>query len=120
MYLLSLANIPSEPSAAPLCVITNLPARYRDPQTGLPYASAYAFREIQRLRHGHFKWSRLLGAWVGTGTQAARGVPERFLNPGKPNEKKEGVAAATGDGEMDGVKTEEDQTAVKLPEAAAA
>lgn len=23
----------------------------------------------------------MLGAWVGTGTYAARGVPERFLNP---------------------------------------
>ena len=32
------------------CVITGLPAKYRDPLTGLPYANVEAFREI-RMRH---------------------------------------------------------------------
>ncbi|KAF4984557.1 hypothetical protein FZEAL_291 [Fusarium zealandicum] len=84
----------AKPSPAPLCVITNHPARYRDPGTGLPYFNAYAYREIQRLSRGEYRWSRILGAWVGSGTYAARGVPERFLNPDKkgPEKKKETLA----------------------------
>ncbi|KAF7546518.1 hypothetical protein G7046_g9279 [Stylonectria norvegica] len=83
----------AKPSPLPLCVITNHPARYRDPRTGLPYFNAYAYREIQRLRRGEYRWSRLLGAWVGSGKYAARGVPERFLNPlwKKPAEEKKPV-----------------------------
>jgi vacuolar protein sorting-associated protein 72 len=76
----------AEPANPPLCVITNHPARYRDPKTGLPYYNSYAFKEIQRLHRGDYKWSRLIGAWVGSGTLAARGVPGRFLDPSKPNE----------------------------------
>lgn len=67
-------------------MITNHPARYRDPKTGLPYYNSYAFKEIQRLHRGDYKWSRLIGAWVGSGTFAARGVPARFLDPSKPKE----------------------------------
>ncbi|WKT44160.1 hypothetical protein QSH57_009013 [Fusarium oxysporum f. sp. vasinfectum] len=78
----------SKPSPAPLCVITNHPARYRDPRTGLPYYNAYAYREIQRLTRGEYRWSHILGAWVGSGTYAARGVPERFLNPDKKGPEK--------------------------------
>ncbi|KFA65425.1 hypothetical protein S40285_00480 [Stachybotrys chlorohalonatus IBT 40285] len=70
-----------KPAPAPLCVITNHPAKYRDPKTGLPYYNAYAYRQIQRLSQGQYKWSSVLGAWAGTGAAAARGVPERFLNP---------------------------------------
>jgi vacuolar protein sorting-associated protein 72 len=65
----------------PVCVITNLPARYRDPGTNLPYANVAAYREIQRLHRGEYRWSQLLGAWVGGTASAARGVPGRFLNP---------------------------------------
>ncbi|KAL8792708.1 MAG: hypothetical protein Q9195_004683 [Heterodermia aff. obscurata] len=61
-----------------LCAITGLPARFRDPKTGLPYADSYAYREIQRLRNGGSKWSGLLGCYVGSTTAAARGVPDRF------------------------------------------
>ncbi|GKT48004.1 uncharacterized protein ColSpa_08185 [Colletotrichum spaethianum] len=78
----------AKPAPRPVCVITAHPARYRDPETGLPYFNAYAYREIQRLRRGEYKWSSLLGAWVGTCTYAARGVPERFLKGGKPKEPK--------------------------------
>ncbi|KAH8910251.1 YL1-domain-containing protein [Coniochaeta sp. PMI_546] len=76
----------AKPAHPPLCVVTNHPARYRDPKTGLPYYNSYAFKEIQRLHRGDYKWSRLLGAWVGSGTLAARGVPARFLDPSKPSE----------------------------------
>ncbi|KAF5969770.1 vacuolar protein sorting-associated protein 72 like protein [Fusarium bulbicola] len=98
----------SKPSPAPLCVITNHPARYRDPRTGLPYYNAYAYREIQRLTRGEYRWSHILGAWVGSGTYAARGVPERFLNPNKKGPEKK----STPD---EGIKGKE---AVKAPDQA--
>ncbi|KAK3375468.1 YL1 nuclear protein-domain-containing protein [Podospora didyma] len=73
----------AKPAHAPLCVITNHPARYRDPKTGLPYYNTYAYREIQRVYRGDYKFSRLLGTYVGSGNIAASGVPERFLDPTK-------------------------------------
>ncbi|KAI9713653.1 MAG: hypothetical protein M1812_006625 [Candelaria pacifica] len=60
------------------CVITGQPAKFRDPSTGLPYSSTYAYREIQRLKGGSYRWSSLLGCYVGPTGVAARGVPERF------------------------------------------
>ncbi|KAL0931941.1 uncharacterized protein CTRU02_212894 [Colletotrichum truncatum] len=91
----------AKPAPRPVCVITAHPARYRDPGTGLPYHNAHAYKEIQRLRRGEYKWSSLLGAWVGSCTFAARGVPERFLKgDGKPKNKnleKEGGNVTTGD-----------------------
>ncbi|KAI1735520.1 YL1 nuclear protein-domain-containing protein [Xylaria scruposa] len=71
------------------CVITNHPARYRDPKTGLPYYNAYAFKQIRRLYDGEYKWSSLVGAWTGGGTSAATGVPARFLDPNAPGPTKE-------------------------------
>ncbi|KAK0711648.1 YL1 nuclear protein-domain-containing protein [Lasiosphaeris hirsuta] len=73
----------AKPAHAPLCVITNHPAKYRDTKTGLPYYNSYAYKEIQRVYRGDYKWSRLLGAYVGSGNYAARGVPDRFLDPTK-------------------------------------
>lgn len=72
---------PETKPTSTLCVITSNPARFRDPSTGLPYSSAYAYREIQKLKKGEYRWSRLVGAYVGQGTYAARGVPPRFTNP---------------------------------------
>lgn len=73
------------------CVITSHPARYKDPKTGLPYYNAYAFKQIQKLYSGEYKWSSLVGAWIGTGTTAAIGVPARFMNPDAPALPKEQV-----------------------------
>jgi len=67
-------------NAHEICAITGYPAKYRDPTTGLPYCNSYAYKEIQRLKRGDYKWSKLVGAYVGQGTYAARGVPPRFLN----------------------------------------
>ncbi|KAI0383055.1 YL1-domain-containing protein [Hypomontagnella monticulosa] len=78
----------SKPAPAPRCVITNHPARYKDPTTGLPYYNAYAFREIQKLWHGEYKWSTLVGAWMGNVSHAADGVPARFLDPKAPGPPK--------------------------------
>ncbi|KAH6893552.1 YL1 nuclear protein-domain-containing protein [Thelonectria olida] len=86
----------AKPSHAPLCVITNHPARYRDPKTGLPYYNAHAYREIQRLCRNEFHFSKVLNAWVGNGAFAARGVPERFLNPGGKRSSKPLVKAEPG------------------------
>ncbi|KAL8944615.1 MAG: hypothetical protein Q9216_000312 [Gyalolechia sp. 2 TL-2023] len=61
-----------------LCEITEQPARYRDPRTGLPYADSYAYKEIQKLVNGGSRWSSLLGCYAGPTSSGARGVPERF------------------------------------------
>ncbi|KAK3401069.1 YL1 nuclear protein-domain-containing protein [Sordaria brevicollis] len=83
----------AKPAHPPICVVTGHPARYRDPKTGLPYYNAYAYREIQRVHRGDYKFSALLGAYVGSQTYAAKGVPERFLNPnGKRSTPKENPA----------------------------
>lgn len=74
----------TEPKSHPLCAITSQPAKYRDPHTGLAYFNAYAYKEIQRLKRGEYKWSALVGAYVGPGTFAARGVPGRFLTGQMP------------------------------------
>ncbi|KAG6088679.1 hypothetical protein E4U31_004117 [Claviceps sp. LM219 group G6] len=83
------------PAAPPVCVITNNPARYQDPKTGLPFYNMYAYKELQRLYHGDYNWSRLVGAWVGSGSCAAKGVPERFLNPKAESERRPKPATAT-------------------------
>ncbi|KAL8695060.1 MAG: hypothetical protein Q9218_000428 [Villophora microphyllina] len=61
-----------------LCAITEQPARYRDPKTGLPYADSYAYKEIQKLVNGGSRWSSLLGCYIGPTSSVARGVPDRF------------------------------------------
>ena len=38
------------PPVQPTCCITGLPAKYRDPKTGLFYASAEAFKQIRSSR----------------------------------------------------------------------
>ncbi|KAL9595468.1 MAG: hypothetical protein Q9219_006428 [cf. Caloplaca sp. 3 TL-2023] len=69
----------SPETARELCAITEQPARYRDPATGLPYADSYAYKEIRKLANGGSRWSSLLGCYVGpTTSSGARGVPERF------------------------------------------
>ncbi|MCJ1478135.1 hypothetical protein MMC13_006811 [Lambiella insularis] len=60
------------------CAITGQPAKFRDPKTGLPYASSYAYKEIQKLCNGGSRWSSLLGCYVGPIASAARGAPDPF------------------------------------------
>ena len=40
-----------------------------------------------------------MGTWVGPGTYAARGVPERFLDPTKPRTVEKAAVVSNGDGE---------------------
>ncbi|KAK1236781.1 hypothetical protein MKX07_002048 [Trichoderma sp. CBMAI-0711] len=79
----------NKPPSTPNCIITNLPARYRDPKTGLPYHNVAAYRELQRLQRGELSWSRILNAWVGSQKVAADGVPARFLDPNAPTKSAE-------------------------------
>ncbi|KAL7894202.1 YL1 nuclear domain-containing protein [Trichoderma sp. SZMC 28014] len=79
----------SKPAPAPICVITGLPARYKDPKTGLPYHNVAAYRELERLGRKELSWSALLNAWVGSEKTAARGVPARFLDPNAPTKTPE-------------------------------
>ena len=72
-----LTAFPLEP-VADLCAITGHAARFRDPKTGLAYANSYAYKEIQKLRHGGSRWSNLLGCYVGSTSSVARGVAENF------------------------------------------
>ena len=39
------------------CVITGLPARYRDPRTGIPYATTEAYATIERVLRGEYVWT---------------------------------------------------------------
>jgi hypothetical protein len=38
------------PKVPAACVITGHPARYKDPQTGLPFEGPEAYKELQRRR----------------------------------------------------------------------
>ncbi|KAI0480364.1 YL1 nuclear protein-domain-containing protein [Xylariaceae sp. FL0804] len=102
----AMSKLPKQ-GPAPRCVITNHPAKYRDPKTGLPYYDSYAFRELRKLQRGEYRWSRLVGAWLGSGTQAATGVPARFTNPEAP-----GPPVETDGPEDPALKTAEDGGAV--------
>lgn len=63
-----------------LCPITSLPAKYRDPTTGIAYANSYAYRKLKELRDYKFIWSSMLGCYVGKVGVVARGVPDGFLS----------------------------------------
>lgn len=64
------------------CALTSWPAKYRDPNTGLPYADLSTGRMLRRLLGGGCLWSGFLSAWVGPSYgmvgRAARGVPDGF------------------------------------------
>ena len=60
------------------CAITGQTAKFREPRTGLPYADAYAYKEIQKLQGEGPRWSNLLECYVGSGAMAAGGVPQQF------------------------------------------
>ncbi|ETN39760.1 uncharacterized protein HMPREF1541_05986 [Cyphellophora europaea CBS 101466] len=63
-----------------ICPITLMPARYRDPSTGIGYANLYAYKVLQELKEHKFTWSSMLGCYVGRdGAPVARGCPEGFL-----------------------------------------
>lgn len=72
-----------------LCPITSQLSRYRDPDTGLPFANVVGYREIRNLTEQKYTWSGMLGCYVGSATVAAKGVPEQFITGVKPERKVE-------------------------------
>ncbi|CBX97374.1 hypothetical protein IAQ61_007204 [Plenodomus lingam] len=83
-----------------ICPVTNLQARYKDPETGMAYRDARAFGVLRGLVGGGFVWSGELGCYVGgrakplesmqgkgfLGMPPAKNVPKRFgeMLPKKP------------------------------------
>ncbi|KAI8802502.1 YL1 nuclear protein-domain-containing protein [Cladochytrium replicatum] len=47
-----------------ICPFTGLPAKYRDPKTGVPYANLDAYRTLKLVLDHAFVWSSLLKAYV--------------------------------------------------------
>ncbi|WFD36906.1 hypothetical protein MCUN1_003797 [Malassezia cuniculi] len=43
------------------CVVTGLPARYRDPATGMPYATVEAYRTLRRVLAHEYIWTGIAG-----------------------------------------------------------
>ncbi|KAF8439140.1 hypothetical protein BGX38DRAFT_1332385 [Terfezia claveryi] len=75
--------------------ITSELARFRDPQTGIPYAN---FKQIQRIRSGQLRWSSLLEAYGGPGDDAAKGFPDGLC---KVQQKREELQLALDINEAD-------------------
>ncbi|KAF2875303.1 YL1 nuclear protein-domain-containing protein [Massariosphaeria phaeospora] len=84
-----------------MCAVTNLLARYKDPETGIAYRDARAFGVLRGVVGGGFVWSGDLGCYVGgrakpvdrpdaaksrgfLGMVPATGVPRRFSEMPKP------------------------------------
>ncbi|KAK6341303.1 hypothetical protein TWF696_008382 [Orbilia brochopaga] len=63
----------------PLCVTTSLPARFKDPSTGLPYASLFGYKQILRVKQGELQWNNELQCFFDV-QDAAAGVPEGFYD----------------------------------------
>lgn len=75
-----------------ICPVTNLQARYKDPETGMAYRDARAFGVLRGVVGGGFVWSGELGCYVGgrakplesmggkgfLGMPPAKNVPKRF------------------------------------------
>ncbi|RKF59120.1 putative yl1 nuclear protein [Erysiphe neolycopersici] len=71
------------------CAITNYPAKYKDPKTGLYYSNLYAYKQLQKLQKGEIWWSDLVGSFVGSGSlNPAKGVPDKFRGEIKSEIKK--------------------------------
>jgi hypothetical protein len=51
-------------------------ARYRDPATGLAYATQYAYGELKKLRKENGRWSTLLGDYITFDTGVPSDVPQ--------------------------------------------
>lgn len=75
----------------PLCPITSRPAKYRDPKTNLPYASAMAYNALNDTIRGRFHWvaSRGFECFCGPTEYAAKGVPRRFIDENAANESED-------------------------------
>ncbi|KAL6705142.1 hypothetical protein ACN47E_007247 [Coniothyrium glycines] len=101
------------------CPITNAVARYRDPETGIPYRDARAFGVLRGVVGGGFVWSADLACYVGgrakplesmqggkgfLGMPPCKNVPRRFWESrGKVKDGGVGAGASVGVGVGAGV-----------------
>lgn len=84
------------------CAITGQVARYRDPATGLPYASAAAYKSVKKVLNGQGAWSSIFQCWVGE-VRPAKGVPTSVWNGTKAI-----ISPVVKDVESNAVKTAEE------------
>ncbi|KAJ1021465.1 hypothetical protein NDA13_005506 [Ustilago tritici] len=83
-------NRPVKPRQS-ICPITGLPAIYKDPRTGIPYANALAYKVITRVLEGAFVWSG--GHYSSPGGEGREGGGR-----GKRREKDGGKGGLVGRG----------------------
>ncbi|SPO30436.1 related to VPS72 - component of the SWR1 complex, required for vacuolar protein sorting [Ustilago trichophora] len=77
-----------------ICPITGLPAIYRDPRTGIPYANAGAYKVLTKVLEGRFIWT---GGRFESSMQRGESEKEK----GKKRDKGErGEKEARGGGKM--------------------
>ncbi len=46
------------------CPLTGLPAPYRDPRSGTPYANKWAYDQLTKVLMHEFEWNPALGCYV--------------------------------------------------------
>ncbi|KAJ3087692.1 hypothetical protein HK102_010490 [Quaeritorhiza haematococci] len=64
----------------PICPITGLPAQYKDPKTGIPYANLEAFKTLRAVLNHRYVWSALLGTYLHSyDTKVPQGVPQGWF-----------------------------------------
>ena len=56
MPLVPSRNRPFRPRQS-TCVVTGLPARYRDPETGIPYATVEAYQTLREILRDEYMWT---------------------------------------------------------------
>lgn len=66
-----------KPNKPVLCPITGDIAKYRDPQTGVPYANIMAFKEIKSCLEHQQNWSSANGLYLGN-LPSADGFSQNF------------------------------------------
>ncbi|RPA87871.1 YL1-domain-containing protein [Ascobolus immersus RN42] len=75
----NVAAVRRDKTQSEICPVTSEVAKYRDPITGVHYASLRAYKQIQKVRAGNVRWCQMFGCYVGPTDDAADGVPEGFL-----------------------------------------
>ncbi|CAJ0911261.1 20491_t:CDS:2, partial [Entrophospora sp. SA101] len=62
-----------------ICPITGLPAKYKDPRSGIPYANMEAYFKIQELINHQYTWYGKGCVYLNDPDQSpAKGVPDKF------------------------------------------
>jgi vacuolar protein sorting-associated protein 72 len=68
-------NKTPKPNKPIICPVSGEIAKYRDPQTNVPYANIHAYELIKSCLHHDMKWSSSSGLYLGQ-LPSAKGVPD--------------------------------------------